>query len=276
MRNKTALVSLILLGGILLGLSIIVIALGTSTGVAVGGETSVVASAEAEKPVYAQGGWIKNDAPWPIQVTSVTLDQTGTSTAPTVYMSSERTVTPPEEGEDPAWTAVPATFPFTIAPGTVQYLGFALQPDPGSVAAFDTMTVKGQGLMGFGFEQRHFGVVVVASAADLPFSMAAEDPNVRKDSFTQFLDLTVQVLDRETNTEQLLLLMGPDATPEEAEALQLSQATYVPEMTYTATKLTDDGRTQAVVFYLTDPEADALPMLRFTWADYRWSVALAE
>lgn len=273
--NRTALVSLIILGGFLVGLAILVIGMGTSTGVAMGGTSSVMAVAEEEKPAYAQGGWIKNNAPWPIQITSVDVDYVGASAAPALYLSENQSLTPPPEGEDPAWTAAPASLPYTVAPGSVWYFGFALSPDPLRVASFDSITVKGHGLLGFGFEQTHTGVAVAASSSALPFPMAAEDPARQAESFTRMLDLTVLVLDRDS-VEQVQILMGADSTPDDAAALQLSQASYVPEMTYAVREESEDGRTQVIAFYLTDPEVDALPALRFDWANYRWTLSLAD
>lgn len=275
MRNRTVLGSLIVLGAILVGIAIVVVALGTSTGIAVGGDERVIASAEGEQPVYAQGGWIKNNAPWPIQINSVSVDLVGASTAPTVYLSNEQSTTPPPEGEAPLWTAVPATFPYTIEPGMVKYFGFAVSPDPSRVASFDTMTITGQGLLGFGFEETHEGVVVAGSAGDLPFPMAADDPAETNDSFDTIFNLMLVVFDRDS-VEQTQILMGRDSTVEEATALLLSQAAYVPEMPYQVTEETKDERVQTVTFYATDPEVDALPAIRFTWADYRWTLSLVE
>ncbi len=289
MQNRAVQFSWIALLVILLSGVVTVLALGTSTGVALGGTASEIGETSPDGTFYAQGGWIRNNSPWPVTITGITVHQDGSGAQPSVYLLDREYpagLPAPEvpegevvEGEElaaaaPIWAQTSATFPHTIEGGGLRYLGFGLRPDLYSVTSFREITVNYSGPFFFSFDKTYGKISAAASSSELPFPLVANDPASSPTSLDEFLTLYRLIFER-GNPEEIRMLMGPGATENDAIALSEAQAAYDAAMSFAATN-DPDARNKRVVFFLTDPEVDAAAPLRVTWSDFRWRVSTYE
>ncbi|PRY70236.1 hypothetical protein B0I08_101364 [Glaciihabitans tibetensis] len=251
-----------------------VLALGTSTGLAMGGTTTAMAVASAEAPLRSQAGFIRNNSPWPVTITSIEVDDAGAAEAPLIYLSENNDEPPPAAGVVPVWATTPVTLPYTLPGGEIRFFGFAMVPQPAALATFDTITVKFEGPVPFEFESSYSGVALAASAGDFPADLVADDPREDESSVDLYLTvLRAAILSRDV--AQIQRVIGPDATEADATAIRDSQAAYVADMPVDSESIDDDARAWRVQFFATDVAVDALPAMRLTWSDFRWSAALA-
>lgn len=270
MNRKVVLITLVVFLLFVAGGVVAVLALGTSTGLAIGGRTVTTAVGTVERPMLTQAGFVRNNSPWPVTITSIDVDDTGTLQEPTIYLSETNDEAAPLEGETPSWAATPVTLPYELPGGAIRYFGFGLVPEGGTIASFDTITVGFEGPLPFGFESSYSGVALGASAADFPAELIAQDPTDDEGSIDAYLAQLGPAL-ASNDPAQVQRVMGAGATPEEAAALLASQAGYVPDMPVDAQIVGDDSRTWRIQYYSTDPTLDGLNPMTVTWEDFRWS-----
>ena len=251
-----------------------VLALGTSTGVVLGGQASTTATASAEAPYLGQAGWIRNNSPWEVTIESIDLNDSGTAAAPAVYLSESNDAPAPVEGEAPAWTAAPATFPYTMAGGSIVFLGYSIAPAPGQIASFDDITVTFQGPLPVDFSTSYNDVAIGVAAADVPGELVAPDPAEDPASIDNYVAVLRAAL-ASGDLAQLQRAMGDGTTEEQATALRDSQGGFNPELPNISDVITTDSRSWTLSFYVTDPAVDALPQLSLTWDKFRWSAGIA-
>jgi hypothetical protein len=274
MNRKVVLITLVVFLLFVGGGVVAVLALGTSTGLAMGGSTTTAAVASAEAPLRTQGGFIRNNSPWPVTITSIAVDDAGAAEAPIIYLSDTNDEPAPTDGSAPAWSTTAVTLPYTLPGGAIRFFGFSMYPQPSALATFDTITVKFEGPLPFEFESTYSGVALAASAADFPADLVAPDPGEDEMSIDNYVTILRAAI-LSGDAAQIQRVLGPDATEADATAIRDAQAGYVADMPVDSEVLSDDAREWRVQFYNTDVAVDALPALRVTWSDFRWSAALA-
>lgn len=274
MNKKIALITFLVFLLFVGGGVVAVLALATSTGLALGGAASVTAVATAETPLRTQAGWIRNNSPWPVTITAIDVDDNGTPVAPLIYLSETATETEPVEGELPVWAAEPVTLPYTLEGGDIRFLGFSIAPGAGQIASFDTISVTFNGPLPFEFTTDYSDVAVAAAAADFPAELLATDPSENELSINNYVDVLRSALVG-GDIARLQTVMGGEATEEEAVALRDTLVGFTPESPAASEPVTDDSRQWSVQFYATDPAVDGLPPLDLQWSDFRWTARLA-
>ncbi len=291
MRKTTVLVTFIVFLMLVAGGVVTVLALGTSTGVAMGGGSTVTGVATANAPFTAQSGWIRNNSPWPVEIQSIAVGASATAQAPLVYLSETKTApapVPAVEGDDkdekekdaqvvppPAWAGTPLKFPYTLKGGDLRYFGFSVVPEEGKIGSLSSVTVTFSGPLGFTFTSSYDGVAIAASPENLPNELIATDPAVDPASLDSYLALLRSALKSGDGT-QIHQVMGDSASREDGASLKKSQKGYSTKMKVEVTRVTEDGRTQTIQFYKTDLAKDALKPITVQWVDFRWGVTAWE
>lgn len=281
MRRTTGLITFIVFLLIVAGGVVTVLALGTKTGVAMGGGSTVTGSATKALPFTAQAGWVRNNSPWPVDITSITVNASSTAATPQIFLSPAKTALPVTDGSAaaeataaaaiPAWATTPVKLPYTLKGGELRYFGFSVVPESGKIASFDQITIGYKGPLGFAFDSTFSGVAVAASPENLPNELVANDPAADSESLDGYIALLRSAL-KSGNIKQIQQVMGDSATPEDAAAVKKAEKGYKTALVVAATKVTADSRTQTLVFYKTDATKDGLKPLTVQWQDFRWSV----
>jgi hypothetical protein len=274
MNRKVVLITIVVFLLFIGGGVVAVLALGTSTGVAMGGSVSAAAVASAESPLRTQGGFIRNNSPWPVTITSIEVDDEGTAEAPLIYLSETNDEPLPVDGTPPVWATEAVALPYTLPGGEIRFFGFSMVPQPTTLATFDTITVTFEGPLPFEFESSYSGVALAASAADFSADLVAPDPGEDESSIDNYVTLLRAAI-LSGDVAQIQRVIGPDATEADATAIRDAQAGYIADMPVDSEALQDDARAWRVQFYATDVAVDALPALCVTWSDFRWSAALS-
>lgn len=274
MNKKVALITFFVFLLFLAAGGAAILALGTSTGVVLGGATSAKAAASVDVPYQTQAGWIRNNSPWPVTITSVDLDDIGTSAAPTIYLSESIDEEPPVAGEPLAWAVTPASFPYEMAGGSIVFLGYGIVPEAGKIASFDTITVNFEGPLPYGFSTEYSGVALGVSAPDLPAELLAADPTEDATSIDNYVTVLRTAL-ASGDLAQLQRAMGDGTTEEQATALRDTQAGFNPAMPVVSSVAPNNSRSWTLRFYTTDAAVDGLPAIDVNWEQFRWTATVA-
>src|ERR1700744_1002541 len=128
MRRTVRNITLVVFLCVVLGCGFAILYLGTSTGLTFGGSGSRIAAQVGAYPLDGQVGWLRNTAPWPVTITSITTNVEKATAAPTVYLQSEQASRTKQSSKPPAWTASADKLPFQLDGGSLRYLGFSLTP----------------------------------------------------------------------------------------------------------------------------------------------------
>jgi len=247
-----------------------VLALGTKTGLALGGPGTATGATSKANPLYVQEGWVRNNSPWPVEITGVAVNDTDTASAPKVFLSARISEEEVKKGKKPTWAKEAASFPYTLAGGELRYFGFSMVAGKGKVASFDTVTVSFSGPLGFTFDSTYNGVAVAASSSDLPNALVSTDPTDDSDSLDSYIALLRSAL-KSGRVEQIRTVMGDDATEKQAIALRKSQKGYATALLVDATRIDDNPKNQTLVFYKTKVSKGLSP-ITVEWRDFRWRV----
>lgn len=274
MRRTVRTVTTLLLIAIILGIGFSVLYFGTSTGLISGGQTTVMGGATKSLPFYAQVGWLRNTAPWPVTIESVTTDAAHTGAPTQVFVETSRDSKSYPSGTVPDWTKVASRTPYQLAGGSLRYLGFAVTPATGHIASFSTFTVTFVGPLGITFHRTFTGTQVAARAAGLPTSILAPDPSVDNTSLDTYIVLLRTAIEKK-DPSALAVVMGGNATTAEAQALLTKEKGFTSKYLQTAAPVTlGNPAAEILTFYKTTVSKDALPPLKVTWAGFRWSATL--
>jgi hypothetical protein len=289
MRRTVRTIAVLIFVGVVLACGLAVIYFGTSTGLTFGGGATAMGGATKTAPYFAEVGWIRNTAPWPITVTSVTTNATHVAKPTAVYLEREQspTATPPDDGSGstgsdstdtgtahggtPAWVAVASTPPYTLTGGTLRYLGYAVSPELGRVASFTSMTVNFTGPLGLRFHKTFNEVTVATSSSSLPDGILAADPATGAASLDNYVVLLRAALSAK-KLPQLAVVMGGDATLADAKALLARSKAYKTADKLSSTGSITDPTRRRLVFYVSDPMKSPVPAINVAWSGYRWSV----
>ncbi|MEJ1231323.1 MAG: hypothetical protein WDM88_12860 [Galbitalea sp.] len=130
-RRRARTITLIVFLLVILGCGFAILSLGTSTGLTFGGTGTEVMAQTGSNPMFAQVGWLRNTAPWPITITSITTDARNSSARPTVYLERQHSGSTAVSVPKANWTLNASRPPFQLDGGALRYVGFELKPRAG-------------------------------------------------------------------------------------------------------------------------------------------------
>jgi hypothetical protein len=270
MRRTVRTITTLLFIGIVLACGLAILYFGTSQGVVSGGTGTMLGGATKSLPYYAQVGWIRNTAPWPVTITSVTTNVVH-NTAPTVVYLERGTSSPATKaGEAPGWTKISGQPPYEMVGGSLRYLGFAVAPQAGHIASFSSFTVSFSGPLGFHFTKTFTGTVVAARSVSLPASVLAPDPVADSTSLNTYIVLLRTALEKK-DPAKLAVVMGGDATVADAQAFLKQQKGFNSKYLLSSVPTVGNRDVDTLTFYKGTLK-HALPPVHVAWAGYRWSV----
>ncbi|HEX4056772.1 MAG TPA: hypothetical protein VHX87_00475 [Galbitalea sp.] len=271
MRKTVRNITLILFLGILVACGFAVLYLGTSTGLTFGGSGTRLTQQSGSDAMYGQAGWLRNTAPWPITITSITTNASNVTKPPGVYIISTQTAPRAQSSKPPGWSLSASSTPYQLDGGALQYLAFSLTPQPSTVAEMTSITVTYTGPLGLKFHATFSGTRVATAASDLPGGLLGPDPRSNSSSLDAYIvELRNSLLQPDPKT--VSQVMGNGATMAQAEALITAEEKYKTADLVQATVQGQDRRTQSIVFYAGDPTKDGLPPIDVVWAHYRWGI----
>ena len=247
-----------------------VFALGTKTGLAMGAPGTATGSTSKGKPLYVQEGWVRNNSPWPVEITGISVNNTDTAADPKIFLRARISDEEVKSGKTPTWAKTALKYPYTLAGGELRYFGFGMIAGKGKVASFDTVTVSFKGPLGFSFDTEYTGIAVAASSSDLPNALVSTDPTNDSDSLDSYIALLRAAL-KSGRVEQIQTVMGDDATERNAIALRKSQKGYDTELSVDATMINDNPKNQTLIFYK-GKVSKGLSPITVEWRDFRWRV----
>ena len=271
MRRTVRTVTAVLFVAIVAGCAFAVLYLGTSTGLTFGGAGSEMSQATKSDAVYAQVGWLRNTAPWPITIQSITTNETQVSGRPTVFLEREQSGAHVSSGSLPNWALNASRAPYQLNGGALRYLGFALRPNKDAVSYLTSITVHFTGPLGLKFTSTFTGTTVVAASSSLPSGVMAQDPKVETSALDSYIGALRNVL-LEPSPSDAAAVMGGGATIADGAAFLKLEMGFVTSDSVTATPEPGNRRQQKLVFYLGDPVKNALPPISVEWSGFRWTV----
>ena len=273
MRRTVQTVVGILFAAVVLGCGFAVLYFGTSTGMTFGGAGTPLAAQTKTNAMYAQVGWLRNTAPWPVTITSITTNAAHSTGPAVVYLERKHMGSLASSGKAPEWTLLATKAPYQLDGHGLRYLGFQLTPANGKVASLSSVTVNYSGPLGLKFHKTFTGTDVATASSRLPSGTLATDPTTDSTSLDTYISLIRDALSA-GDPDQVAVVMGGVATPKDGEALLAAQKGYKTKDGVTAQVVKDDPYTKKINFYKGDPVKGALPVITVTWAGYRWSVVL--
>jgi hypothetical protein len=255
---------------ILVACGLAVLYFGTSMGLGFGAADTQLSAAKKGSPVYAQVGWVRNNSPWPVDITEITVNSAHTAKPVSVFLNTQQDTSDPGK-KAPGWASTPVALPYTLVGNELRYFGFSMAPEAGKVASFTSVTIGFRGPLGFSFHKTFSGVNVAASSETLPGGILAPDPTVDNSSLDSYILLLRSAL-IEDDTSRVAVVMGGGATPAQAAKFTASQKGYKVDYAVAATGIEGDPYSETLVFYATNPAKDGLKPITVSWAGYRWSV----
>jgi hypothetical protein len=271
MRRAVRTITAIVFVGIVLGCGFAVLYLGTSTGLTFGGSGTELMQSTKGAPVYAQVGWLRNTAPWPITIQSVTTNDVYTSDQPTVYLERQQSGAHISSGPLPNWALNAEHAPYNLDGGSLRYLGFAVRPGAGKISYLTKITVHFTGPLGLRFTSTFGGTAVAASSSTMPAGVLATDPVKDSSSLDTYITALRQVLLDASPTEAAAV-MGNGATVADGAAFLARETGFVTTESVAATAEPKNPRLQTVVFYNGDRATGAMAPIAVSWSGYQWTV----
>jgi hypothetical protein len=261
-------VTTLLFVGVVVAIGLAVLYFGTSTGLINGGGATSIGGATRALPYYAQVGWLRNTAPWPITIESITTNVAHEASAPVVYIEHGHSDVATKPGTAPIWTKASPNPPYQMVGNSLRYLGFAVAPAPGHIASFTSITVYYKGPLGFSFHKTFPGTIVAASSPSLPSSLLAADPATDTTSLPTYLAIVRAALEKK-NAAALAVVMGGDATPTDATALLAKEKGLSSHFTQVVVPTVNNPDIATVTY---QHASTKLAPITVVWAGFRWSV----
>jgi hypothetical protein len=266
-RRATGIIFLL----VLVGCAFAVLYLGTSTGLTFGGAGSELVQATGTKPVYAQVGWLRNTAPWPIRIESISTNAAGSTVVPTVYLERAQSGSHASSGSLPTWALNASKPPYQLDGGSLRYLGFSFAPQSGSVAYLTSITVHFSGPLGIHFTSTFSGTTVAAAASTVPSGVMTRDPSSDSSALDPYI-AALRVVLLSSSGADVAAVMGNGATAADGAALLQREAGYATSSGVQATSDPGDRRQQKIVFFNGAVTTGALPAISVQWSGFRWTV----
>jgi hypothetical protein len=271
MRKTVRNITLLVFLGVVLCCAFAVLYLGTSTGMTFGGSATRLDEQSGSDAMYGQVGWLRNTAPWPITITSITTNAASVTKTPSVYLTTAPTSPLAQSSKAPAWSQNASSVPYTLDGGSLRYLGFAITPQRGTVGYMTSITVTYTGPLGLKFHATFNGPRVASASSDLPGGLLGTDPRSDPASLDAFIvELRTAFIQPDPKT--VSLVMGNGATQAQAQALITAMKKYKMADDVQATVIGQDRRTESIVFFAGDPVKGGLPPINVVWANYRWGI----
>jgi hypothetical protein len=270
MRRTVRTVATLLFIGAVIACGLGVLYFGTSTGIISGGSATSLGGATKTLPYYAQVGWIRNTAPWPVTITRITTDVAHSASPAIVYLERHRSTATTKPGTAPEWTKVAGKPPYEMVGGSLRYLGFAVTPAEGHIASFSNFTVTFSGPLGFTFSKTFAGTSVAARSSTLPTTILAADPAVDNTSLNAYVVLLRTALEKK-NAAKLAVVMGNDATVADAQAFLKQEKGFTSKFLLSTLPTPNNPDLTTLTFYR-GSLTHALPPVKVSWAGYRWAV----
>ena len=188
--------------------------------------------------VYAQVGWLRNTAPWPITIQSITTDGVNSSDPPTVYLEREQSGAHISSGPLPNWALNAERAPYQLDGGALRFLGFAVRPDTDKISYLTSITVHFTGPLGLRFTSTFGGTDVAASSSRMPAGVLATDPVKDSSALDGYIAALRQVLLDASPTEAAAV-MGDGATTADGAAFLKKETGFVTTENVVATARTE-------------------------------------
>jgi hypothetical protein len=271
MRRAVRTVTTIVFVAIVVGCGFAVLYLGTSTGLTFGGSDTELLQSTKGAAVYAQVGWLRNTAPWPITIQSVTTNDVNSAKAPTVYLERAQSGAHVSSGQLPNWALNAEHAPYQLDGGSLRFVGFAVRPAAGTISYLTSITVHYTGPLGLQFTSTFSGTTVAASSSTLPAGVLGTDPLKDSSSLDGYILALRQVLLDASPTEAAAV-MGNGASAADGAAFLQREAGFVTTNSVFATPDPHNARLQTVVFYAGDRTTGAMAPISVAWSGYRWTV----
>jgi hypothetical protein len=271
MRRAVRTATAIIFTAIVLGCGFAILYLGTSTGLTFGGSGTEILQSSKGAAVYAQIGWLRNTAPWPITIQSITTNVVNSSNPPKVYLEREQSAAHVGSGSLPNWALNAEHTPYQVDGGALRYLGFAVQPAANKISYLTSITVHFSGPLGLQFSSTFGGTDVAAASSILPAGVLATDPAKDSSSLNGYIAALRQVLLDDSPTEAAAV-MGNGATEADGSAFLAKETGFVTTESVVATPAPKDTRLQTVLFYNGDRTTGAMAPISVSWSGYQWTV----
>lgn len=241
----------------------------TATGMLLIGEVDEVGPGNSEAPLVVRAGFARNTAPWPLEITSITVDG-APLTARVAIIDSD--VAPAIDS--PSWVSNLAQDPVTIDAGTALAIWVELVAAERSAIGFDSVTLGFAGPLGFAFGASNDDVGAIAYSPELPESVVSFNPRTDDTAVNRFVTLIRDAL-ATNDTNSVVTLLRSDATAEDAVAFQARELGVAADTDFSITETSEDLLEYEVQFLVADGVAVPLTFL-VEWRDYRWEVAAAQ
>jgi hypothetical protein len=271
MRRVIRTITAIIFVAIVLGCGFAVLYLGTSTGLTFGGAGTEILQSSKGAPVYAQVGWLRNTAPWPITIQSITTNEVNSSDPPVVYLERDQSGSHVSSGSLPNWALNAEHTPYNLDGSALRYVGFAVRPGAGKISYLTSITVHFTGPLGLRFASTFGGTTVATSASTMPAGVLATDPTKDSSSLDGYITALRQVLLDASPTEAAAV-MGNGATVADGAAFLAREKGFVTTESVAATADPKNLRLQTVLFYNGDRTTGAMAPISVSWSGFQWTV----
>ena len=264
-------ITAIIFAAIVLGCGFAVLYLGTSTGLTFGGSGTEILQSSKGAAVYAQVGWLRNTAPWPITIQSITTNDVNSSDPPAVYLERDQSGAHVSSGPLPNWALNAERAPYDLDGGALRYVGFAVRPKAGKISYLTSITVHFTGPLGLGFTSTFGGTTVAASSSSMPVGVLATDPTKDSSSLDGYIAALRQVL-LDASAAEAAAAMGNGATVADGAAFLAREKGFVTTESVLATPDLKNPRLQTVLFYNGDRVTGAMVPIAVSWNGFQWTV----
>jgi hypothetical protein len=274
MRRAVRTATAIIFTVIVLGCGFAILYLGTSTGLTFGGSGTQILQSSKGAAVYAQVGWLRNTAPWPITIQSITTNVVNSSDPPTVYLERVQSGAHVSSGSLPNWALNAEHTPYQLDGSALRFTGFAVKPAANGISYLTSITVHFTGPLGLQFTSTFGGTDVAASSSTMPAGVLATDPVKDSSSLDGYITALRQVL-LDNNAKEAAAVMGNAATEADGAAFLAKEKGFVTTESVIATPALKSARLQTVLFYNGDRTTGAMAPISVSWSGYQWTVVRA-
>jgi hypothetical protein len=241
----------------------------TATGMLMIGEVEEIGAGSAATPLMVKAGYVRNTSPWPLEITSVTVDGTPLG-APVAIVDSDD----PPAVDSPSWSINVAEKPVAIDAGAALAIWVQLAAAEHDAIGFDSLTLGFTGPLGFGFAVQNDDVGAVAFSPELPESTVSFTPRADDSAVNRFVTLIRDAL-ASNDTNGLVAILRPDATADDALAFQAKELGIAADTDFSIAATSADQLEYEVQFLVADG-VEVPPTFIVEWRDYRWSVTAAQ
>jgi|GEM_PF-5592536 len=268
---RGAIAGTLTLAVVLGGLGVGAVAAFTVTGVNLSGSSDVIGGGSAEEPFMAKGGFVRNDAPWRLEIVGLDLDGAPAPDGVRIaVVSRDRFKDEPPDAASTVWHEDLRADPLGLRGDRLsRALWISVAPGTGKVVGFSSMTVTFRGPLGLEFSTTTRKVRVLAFSAELSDGIASMSPLEDRAALAGYMHV-LQPLIAAQDAAALASAMGPTITVEEAADFLATQPGAVRGGSYRAEE-GESPLTYEITFETADGATPNSPF-RVAWSDNRWTV----